>query len=177
MSRIFTRERCIPWLFSQAGVRFDDNPQEVAPDIDRLDARLPGRTAAGFRIVGIFGMFAAAIVLMSAMRPARADGASLRSPVLVATGGVLGGLSVGALIAGRRIGRNAPALVILCAGRRADIGAASLKTLVGPVAEPCAPGRGVWLISEATIPSDAKASAKELEVRCFALASGRIVEV
>lgn len=181
MSRIFTRERCIPWLSSRIEVRLDDDPHEVAPDIDRLRARLPGRVAAALRRSGALGLFVAAIVLLASARPERDGAAASHASGWIAAGGALGGLSLGALVVSRRLGRHAPALAILCAGRRADLRATPLAALVGDVRDknPAPPpARGlVWLISEQPLPHDGQARARELAVRSFTVVNDRIAEV
>jgi len=181
MSRTFTRERCIPWLFSQAGVQLEDEPQQVAPSVDGLRARIPRRAALGLKFTGLLSLFAAAVVLMAGARPAQAESATGGSSARTITGYGLGGLGVGAFVVSRRVGRSAPGLAVLCAGREADLDPAPLAALVGAartnMAQTSWPQGQVWLISEAPLSGERKAHAATLQVRCFAPVNGRITEV
>lgn len=171
----------MPWLFSRAGVQIVDEPQAVAPDIDELRARIPRRAALGLRFTGLVGLFAAALALMAGVRPARAEGDTTRSSVRTITGYTLGGLSLGAFLVGRRLGRTSPALAVLCAGREADLDPARLAALIGGarkrLSEGSCPEAHVWLISQTPLSTDRKAHAEALKVRCFAPIDGRIIEV
>ncbi|MCY1063037.1 hypothetical protein [Nannocystis sp. SCPEA4] len=181
MSRTFTRERCIPWLFSQAGVQLDEEPEQVAPSVDGLRARIPRPAALGLRFTGLASLFAAAVVLMTGARPARAEGEATSASARTITGYTLGGLGVGAFVVGRRIGRSAPGLAVLCAGREADLDPESMTALVGGartrMAQTAWPEGQVWLISEAPLSDERKAHAAGLKVRCFTPVNGRITEV
>ncbi|MBZ5710574.1 hypothetical protein [Nannocystis pusilla] len=181
MSRMFTRERCIPWLFSQARVRLDEEPEQVAPSVDGLRARIPRPAAIGLRFTGLASLFAAAVVLMSGSRPARAEGEATSASGRTITGYTLGGLGLGALVVGRRMGRNAPGLAVLCAGREADLEPGAMTALIGAargrMAQTSWPEGQVWLISEAPLSDERKAHAAGLKVRCFTPVNGRITEV
>lgn len=181
MSRTFTRERCIPWLCSQAGVRLEDEPQEIARAVDELHGRLRHRATLGLRFAGAVGLLAAALTMLTGSRRGRDETDLAHSSVRVLTTCALGGLGIAALLLGRRLERSAPALAILCAGRDADLDFAPLEDLVDDArsrmsASTC-PKRQVWLISEVALSSDCKADAAALQVRCFAPVNGRITEV
>lgn len=179
MSRVFTRERCIPWLCARVPV--DDEPQEVALSVDELCARIPRRAARGLRWSGALGLVAAAVVLLTAARPARADSSGARPSARSVAGYTLGGLGLGALAASRRLHRSSPGLAVLCAGRDADLDPGSLAALVktarARLSETAWPEGHVWLISERPLTADRRAHAAALQVRCFVAVNGRITEV
>ncbi|WP_434415508.1 hypothetical protein [Nannocystis pusilla] len=179
MSRVFTRERCIPWLCAR--VPLDDEPQEVALSVDELCARIPRRAARGLRLSGVLGLGAAALVLLTAPRPARAESAAGGPAVRSVAGYALGGLGLGALAVSRRLHRTSPGLAVLCAGRDADLDptrmAALVKTARARLSETAWPKGHVWLISEGPLSAERKAQAAALEVRCFVAVNGRITEV
>ncbi|PCC66499.1 hypothetical protein SAMN02745121_00772 [Nannocystis exedens] len=179
MSRVFTRERCIPWLCAR--VPLDDEPQEVALSVDELCARIPGRAARGLRLSGAIGLVAAAVVLLTAPRPARAESSAAGSSVRSVVGYTLGGLGLGALAVSRRLHRTSPGLAVLCAGRDADLGPMRLAGLVttarARLSETAWPKGHVWLISEGPLSAERKAHAAALGVRCFVAVNGRITEV
>lgn len=181
MSRTFTRERCIPWLFSRKGAAVEGEPREVAADVDALLVRQPHRGALGLRMTGVAGLFAAAIVLMIAARPARAEGSAGNTSAITTAGYTIGGLSVGAFAVGRRIGRNAPAFAVLCAGREAALDESALAELVAGarknLVERSYPEGQVWLVAEAPLSAASKARAAALEVRCFAPVGTQIAEL
>ncbi|MFY0532755.1 hypothetical protein [Nannocystis pusilla] len=43
MSKTFSGDRCVPWLYSQAGVRVEGEPKSVAPAVDEVRARVLAR--------------------------------------------------------------------------------------------------------------------------------------
>jgi hypothetical protein len=179
MSRVFTRERCMPWLCAR--IPLDDEPQEVALSVDELCARLPRRGARGLWISGLLGLAAAAVVLLTAAGPARAESTGPGPSVRLLAGYTLGGLGVGALAVSRRLHRNAPGLAVLCAGRDADLDPTRLTALVktarARLSETAWPEGHVWLISERPLSAERKAHAAALQVRCFVAVDGRITEV
>ncbi|HEY8376899.1 MAG TPA: hypothetical protein VIK91_10445 [Nannocystis sp.] len=181
MSKSFTRDRCIPWLFSGNGVAVDGEPREVASDVDVLRARLPNPRAFRLSLAGGAGLFLAAILLMIASRPARSDGPARSSAPVATAGYVVGGTSIGLFALGRRASRNAPALAVLCAGREATLDDAALQGLAESarksLVERSYPEGQIWLVTETPLSADRKARASELGMRCFAPVSGRIVEV
>jgi hypothetical protein len=181
MSKSFAGERCVPWLFSQAGVRVEGEPQAVAPGVEAVRARIPQRGAVACKFGGIAGLFVAAVVLMAGSRPARAEAPSSASTVQSAAGYTIGGLSIGAFAVGRRLDRSAPALAVLCAGRDAALDERLVAELTGAarkrLADESWPDGQVWLISEAPLAPGAQAQAQAQKVRCFTPVQGKIVEV
>lgn len=182
MSKSFSGERCVPWLYSQAGVRVEGDPKTVAPAVDEVRARVPRRAALGLKFGGMVGLFASAMVLMAGARPAKAEGAPApTASVRTVAGYSLGALSIGAFAFGRRLDRTAPALAVLCAARGAQLDDHQLAALAGDarkrLADASFPEGQVWLISETPLAGEHKAQADALHVRCFAPVQGRIVEV
>jgi hypothetical protein len=181
MSRTFTRERCIPWLCSQAGVRLEDEPQEVARAVDELHGRLRHRATLGLRFAGVVGVLAAALALLTGGSRRGRDEELAQSTARMITCCALGSLGVAALLLGRRLERTAPALAILCAGREADLDVAPLAELVDGardrMSDTTCPERQIWLVSEVPLSSECKADADALLVRCFAPVNGRFTEV
>lgn len=182
MSSSFSADRCVPWLFSQAGVRLEGEPCSVAPAVDQIRGRIPRRSALGLKFAGFAGLFTAAIVMMAGARPARAEATTSAVPSIRSTAGiVIGAASVGAFAAGRRMDRSAPAIAVLCAGRDAVLDEHQLAALAGGarkgLAESSWPEGQVWLVSEAPLGAARLAQAGALEVRCFAPVNGRITEV
>lgn len=178
----FAADRCIPWLFSQAGVRVEDDPRPVAPAVEAVRARIPRRSAFRLKFAGVVGLFSAAIAFMAGARPATAQAAPTAAVSLrPAIGFALGGVSVGAFAIGRRLERTSPALTVLCAARGADLDDARLDALAGDarkrLAEESWPDGQVWLVSEAPLAADRRAHAAALNLRCFAPIQGRITEV
>jgi hypothetical protein len=176
----FAADRCVPWLFSSAGVRVEGDPQPVAPAVAAIRARIPHRSGFRLKFAGVLGLFFAAIAFMTGIRPAEAG--SSRASLGPAVGFGLGGFSVGAIAIGRRLERTSPALTVLCAGRGADLDDPTLADLVGDarkrLAEESWPEGHVWLISEAPLAADSRARAEALEVRCFTpVRGGAIAEV
>ena len=182
MSKTFSGDRCVPWLYSQAGVRVEGEPRSVAPAVDEVRARVPRKAALGLKFGGMAGLFAAAMVLMAGARPARAEGEPApAASVRAMTGYALGGLSIASFAVGRRLDRSAPALAVLCAARGAELDDHQLAALAGDarkrLADAAFPEGQVWLISEAPLAAEPRAEAAALKVRCFAPVQGRIVEV
>ncbi|MDC0718772.1 hypothetical protein [Nannocystis bainbridge] len=182
MSKSFSGDRCVPWLYSQAGVRVEGEPKPVAPAVDEVRGRVPRRAALGLKFGGMAGLFAAAMALMAGARPAKAEGpVSQAASVRAIAGYTLGGLSIASFAIGRRLDRTAPALAILCAARGAELTDHQLAALAGDarkrLTDASFPDGQVWLISEAPLADGQKAEADALKVRCFAPVQGRIVEV
>lgn len=182
MSKSFAGERCVPWLFSQAGVRVEGEPQAVAPGVEAVRARIPQRGAVACKFGGIAGLFVAAVVLMTGARPARGETAEASTATIqAATGYTIGGLSLGAFALGRRLDRSSPALAVLCAGSGAALDDNHLTALAGDarkrLADQSWPEGQVWLISEAPLSPAVRAEAQALQVRCFTPVQGKIVEV
>lgn len=181
MSKTFANDRCIPWLISQAEVRVDGEPEQVAPAVHALRARTRPPSAFRLKFAGLIALFAASIAFMAGARPARAEGAPQAPSVRPTVGVALGGLGLGALALGRRLDRTAPGVSILCVGSAALLGEHELTTLAAGARRRLAdiswPEGHVWMISEAPLAPTLRARAGALGVRCFAPVAGRITEV
>lgn len=183
MNQQFASARCVPWLFSHAGVRVEGEAHPVAPDIEEVRGRIPRPGAFGCKFAGFAGLFVAAIVLMTGARPARGE-TTTEAPttsIRAATGYTIGGLSLGAFALGRRLDRSSPALAVLCAGSGAALDDDRLTALAGDgrkrLADQSWPEGQVWLISEAPLSPAVRAEAQALQVRCFTPVQGKIAEV
>jgi hypothetical protein len=182
MSKSFSGERCVPWLYSQAGVRVEGEPQAVAPAVDEVRARVPRRAALGLKFGGMVGLFAAAMALMAGARPAKAEASAPQTTSVRSIAGyTLGGLSIAAYATGRRLDRSAPALAVLCAAKGAELDDHQLAALAGDarkrLTDESWPEGHVWLISEAPLSPERRHQADALHIRCFAPVQGRIAEV
>lgn len=178
-SHSFASERCVPWLYSQAGVRPEGEPAALAPGLHAVRAR--HRLPAAFRakFVGLLALCASFIGAMADARPAHAADASQAS-ARPAISAALGGLSLGAFALGWRLDRNAPALAVLCAARGADLSLCA-ELVAGArrgLVDRSWPDGQVWLVAEGPLSASVREQAQTLGVRCFTpLAGGRISEV
>lgn len=182
MNQQFASARCVPWLFSHAGVRVEGEAHPVAPNIEEVRGRIPRPGAFGCKFGGFAGLFVAAVVLMTGARPARGETAEASTATIqAATGYTIGGLSLGAFALGRRLDRSSPALAVLCAGSGAALDDNHLTALAGDarkrLADQSWPESQIWLISEAPLSPAVRAEAQALQVRCFTPVQGKIVEV